>query len=113
MKVEEIMRSSTDIKILLGKRIKELRKRQNLTQEQLAEKMNIDQRNLSKIECGNNFVTSETLSKIVSVLNVEEKELFDFSHNDNKDILKQELLHAITNETIDLNLMYRFYKAIK
>lgn len=107
------MHNSTDIKILLGKRIKELRKKQNLTQEQLAEKMNIDQRNLSKIECGNNFVTSETLSKLVSVLNVEEKEIFDFCYHNDKALLKQELLTAITNETIDINLMYRFYKAIK
>ncbi len=43
------MYNSTDIKLLLGKRIKELRKQKGLTQEQLAEKMNIDQRNLSKI----------------------------------------------------------------
>jgi len=27
--------------------------------------------------------------------------------------LKQELLKAIDNETVDINLMYRFYEAIK
>lgn len=107
------MFESTDIKKLLGKRIKELRTKQGLTQEVLAEKIGVGQRNLSKIECGSNFVTSETLSNILSALNVEAKELFDFNHNNDADILKQELLEAITNETVDLNLMYRFYKAIK
>ncbi len=107
------MAEKLDIKKLLGKRIKEIRTRQGLTQENLAEKIGVGQRNLSKIECGSNFVTSETLARILSALNVEAKELFDFNHNNNTDILKQELLEAITNETIDLNLMYRFYEAIK
>lgn len=107
------MADKLDIKKLLGKRIKEIRARQGLTQENLAEKIGVGQRNLSKIECGSNFVTSETLARILSALNVEAKELFDFNHNNNTDILKQELLEAITNETIDLNLMYRFYEAIK
>lgn len=107
------MADKLNIKKLLGKRIKEIRTRQGLTQENLAEKIGVGQRNLSKIECGSNFVTSETLARILSALNVEAKELFDFNHNNNTDILKQELLEAITNETIDLNLMYRFYEAIK
>ena len=84
------MYNSSDIKTLLGKRIKELRKKCNLTQEQLAEKMNIDQRNLSKIECGNNFVTSDTLGKILIALNVDACELFNFKNNRNKDAIKQD-----------------------
>ena len=86
------MKDNADIKKLLGRRIKELRESKDLTQEQLAEKIGIGQRNLSKIECGNNFVTSETLSKIISALQVEAKDLFDFNHKNDKEILKRELL---------------------
>ena len=107
------MYSSTDIKILLGKRIKELRKQQNFTQEQLAEKMNIDQRNLSKIECGNNFITSDTLSRIVTALNIEPSELFLFKHLQEESILKEELLNAIKNEKTDIRLLYQLYTATK
>ena len=107
------MADKLDIKKLLGKRIKEIRTKQGLTQEFLAEKIGVGQRNLSKIECGSNFVTSETLSRILSALNVEAKELFNFCHNNDRECLKRELIQAITNETIDLNLMYRFYEAIK
>ena len=39
--------------------------------------------------------------------------LFDFSHKQDKELLKQELLSAITNETVDIELLYRFYTAIK
>lgn len=48
------------LKKLLGERIKRLRKNRNLTQEQLAEMIEIAPRNLSRIEVGESFVTAET-----------------------------------------------------
>ena len=104
---------NNEIKKLLGKRIKEIRIKRGLTQEKLAELVGVGERNLSKIECGDNFVTADTLSNILSALEIKPKELFDFEHNQEKENLKQELLKAINNETIDINLMYRFYEAIK
>jgi len=104
------MYNSNEIKILLGKRIKELRKLKNLTQEQLAEKMEIDQRNLSKIECGNNFITAETLSKILMALDVEANELFDFRHLDDENILKEKLISAINDNSANIKQLYQFYR---
>lgn len=68
-----------DIKKLLGKRIKELRLAKGLSQQNLAEKINIDQRSLSCIECGNAF-PSRCLLNLANSLNVEVGELFNFSH---------------------------------
>lgn len=107
------MENNIDIKKLLGRRIKELRTRKGMTQEKLAEMIGVGERNLSKIECGNNFVTSETLSNILSALDVEPSELFNFKHLDEKEELKTELIEAIKNEQIDIKLMYRFYKSLK
>lgn len=107
------MDNNIDIKKLLGRRIKELRTRKGLTQEKLAEMIGVGERNLSKIECGNNFVTSETLSNILSALDVEPSELFNFKHLDEKEELKTELIEAIKNEQVDIKLMYRFYKSLK
>ena len=107
------MYTSTEIKNLLGKRIKELRRIKNLTQEQLAEKMEIDQRNLSKIECGNNFITAETLSKILIALNVEPQELFSFKHHLDESIIKKEFMNLITSNDTDFKLLYKLYRAIK
>lgn len=107
------MENNIDIKKLLGRRIKELRTRKGLTQEKLAEMIGVGERNLSKIECGNNFVTSETLSNILSALDVEPSELFNFKHLDEKEELKTELIEAIKNEQVDIKLMYRFYKSLK
>ena len=107
------MNKDIEIKQLLGRRIKELRKQHHYTQEQFSEKLGICERNLSKIECGNNFVMAETLSKIICALGIEAKELFDFNHNNDKEIIKQELLEAINSDKIDVRLMYRFYQSIK
>ena len=54
----------TDIKELFGKKIKELRIKRGLSQEQLAESIGIAERNLSKIECGKNFIRAEKIEKL-------------------------------------------------
>lgn len=102
-----------DIKTLFGKRVKEIRNKCGITQEELAEKIGIGERNLSKIECGNNFVTAETLAKLLSALNIEASELFNFRHAQDREILKEELISAIKNDKVDIQLMYKFYLAIK
>lgn len=95
-----------DIKKLLGKRIKELRKAQGVSQQHLAELANIDQRSLSHIECGDTF-PSKALLDIADALHIELKDLFDFQHlnldsqrmstyiKDNVDYLPQEYLTAV------------------
>ncbi len=69
-----------DNKHLLGRRIKELRKNAGLTQEQLAEMINIETTSLSGIESGRHFPSLPTIEKISKNLNVEMKTLFDFNH---------------------------------
>lgn len=69
-----------DNKKLLGKRIKELRKNAGLTQEKLAEMINIETTSLSGIESGRHYPSMPTLERIASSLHVELKSLFDFNH---------------------------------
>ena len=72
----------------LGKKIKEYRQLQGISQEELAEQLDISQQTLSKIECGKNFLTSETLERISSVLGVNTCELFMFEeYNTQADML--------------------------
>ncbi len=68
-----------ETKELLGLKIKEVRKQRKLTQEQLAEKLNLDVGYISKLEVGRNFPTIGTLEKIASALDVELYELFQFT----------------------------------
>lgn len=71
-------------KILLGRRIKELRKELGLTQEKLAELIFIETSTLSGIESGRHFPSLVTLEKIATVLNVNMKNIFDYEHLEDK-----------------------------
>lgn len=96
-----------------GKRIKELRTKEKLTQEQLAEMINIEERSLSKIECGENFVSADTLEKLAKALKVSPKDLFDFEHLKDDNLKKEELIAKIGQNNFDIDLLYRIYQAIK
>lgn len=103
------------IKEKLGKRIYELRKRLNISQEELAEKLDISQKSLSKIETGRNFLTSETLEKLLTALDVRITELFDFDHTDKKENLLEEIygyLDIIKNNEKDLITLYKIVQAL-
>jgi len=66
------------LKIQFGKRLKDLRKQAGLTQEQLAEKVNITVESISNIERGIYSPKFSNLEKISEILEVEVKDLFDF-----------------------------------
>ena len=62
--------------VLIGKRIKEQRKKNKLTQEQLSEKLGISKNHLSAIERGVYRVQIETLVMIINCLGCTADDLF-------------------------------------
>ena len=64
------------IKTVLGANIKYYRKKLNLSQEQLAEKLEITPKHLSTIETGATFVSAELLEKFTRQLRVSASTLF-------------------------------------
>lgn len=70
------------IKKGFGDNLKILRKMRDFTQEKLAENVGINLRQLARIEAGESFVSSETLLKICTVLDVTPKDLFDYDINE-------------------------------
>jgi len=60
----------------LGLKIRQLRKARGLTQEQLAEKLDIDNKHLSKIEKGDHKPTYKLILKLAEVLQIN---IYDFS----------------------------------
>jgi len=67
------------IKQQLGTKIKEARKARRLSQEQLAEKIDIESKHVSRIEVGTSYPSLQRLEKIALALNVSIKDLFDFT----------------------------------
>ena len=99
-----------DIKKELGEKIKRVRKTRGITQEQLAEMIDISPRSLSNIEVGGCFVKSETLEKIIDALNITTEELFANEHiKSNVELLKDidSYINQVKNDNKILSKIYR------
>ena len=106
----------SNIKILLGQRIKNLRKARGITQEKLAEIISMDITTLSKIETGRNYPQPETVEKLAKAFGVRIQDMFvidDFETpeqfisaiNDNlkyinQDKMKLKIVYDVTSSII-------------
>lgn len=100
-----------EIKKALGKKIKYYREKNGLTQEKLAEIIEVNTRSLSFIECGINFITADTLDKLCKAFRITPKQLFDIKYYPQKpENIKAEIINII-NENEDK--LYEIYKIIK
>ena len=101
-----------DNKKLLGKRIKEIRKNKNLTQEQLSELVGIETSSLSGIESGRFFPSLHVLEKISQILEVELVEFFKFSNVDIPSDIDAAIENIIKNNNKENKiLIYKLLKA--
>lgn len=98
---------------LFGKRIKELRKKNNLTQEQLAEKLGVFQKQVGNIETGTTFTTMVNLEKLADVFGLEIKDLFEYDYQKSSEELVDEIIILVKKCPEDkLKLVYRVLKDI-
>ena len=94
----------------LGLRIKELRKRKGISQEKLAELVELEPPSICNIETGRNYPTFQNLEKIVEVLDSTFLEVFQFSqHQTPNDLIKE--INTILKKNPDR--IQDFYKIIK
>lgn len=66
---------------LLGRNIAKTRKNSNLSQNELAELIDISREHLAKIETGRRNISIPLLFRLCEKLNVQEKDLFDFKQD--------------------------------
>ncbi|MBQ8458654.1 helix-turn-helix transcriptional regulator [bacterium] len=95
---------------LLGLKIKEIRKQRHITQETLAEMVDLDIGYISKLEVGRNFPKIGTLEKIANALNVELAELFQFTRQNDLDF-KTEIIKIY--EQLNKEKQYTLYRVAK
>lgn len=100
-----------DLKKLLGKRIQNIRKSRGLTQEKLAELINIETPSLSYLETGKYAPSIDTLQKLSEVLQVQPWEFYYFSQVSDEQ-KKEELKKALDDNPKLLKILYYFYKSI-
>lgn len=89
-----------DIKVKFGNKIKALRQKRKISQEDLAAAIEITSAALSALETGKSFVSYKTLCKMCEVLNVKTRDLFDFDDttiNSEEIELIKEIEHILPN----------------
>ncbi len=101
-----------NIKKLLGKRIKELRKQRKMTQEQVAEIMNIETTSLSNIENGKYYPTAENLEKIMQILHADPRALFCFEHCQEPEDLITEIGEILKRNPDRIRDVYKIVKSL-
>lgn len=104
-----------DFKKAFGEKLRRLRKNKNLTQEKLAEMIDIDPRNLSRIEVGTSFVKADTLEKILNALDVTTEQLFSNDHIKNSEDLLSDInkwLNSIKDDTDKLEKVHKMIRFI-
>mgnify|MGYP005757911651 FL=1 len=66
-----------DVKKNFGKRLKELRVKHDLTQEELGEKVSLSARMISSLENGKTFISSDILENLSNLFEVPPRYFFD------------------------------------
>lgn len=101
----------TNLSKRLGLRIKELRIAQNLKQCDMADLLDMERSNLTRIESGKQRPSDENLEKIAKILDIELYELFDNEHLKDKEDLINSLKDLL--DTLNENELRYLYKTIQ
>lgn len=99
--------------IKIGRFISENRKKQNLTQEQLAEQLNISKNAVSKWERGLNLPDVSIMQDLCKILDITLNELFSGEKiNDDKykEVADNNLLEVLENSSFTLKEKIEFFK---
>ncbi len=104
-----------NVKKELGQKIKRLRQKEGLTQEQFSEKLNIATRTLAGIEIGESFVSAQTIENILNYANITLEDFFITSHlRPTEDLLSDiyGYLDGIKDNREKIESIYKVVKAL-
>lgn len=102
-----------NIKRELGSKIKRLRQKKGLTQEELADLVDISTYTLVGIETGKNFMTAQTMEKIIECLDITIEELFNAEHLKPTNELLDDIHSIINSIKDDRDKVEEIYKVLK
>ena len=102
-----------NIKKELGQKIKRLRQKEGLTQEQFAEKINIATRTLAGIEIGESFISAQTIENILKYADITFEDFFITSHLRPTEDLIKDIYKYVQNVKDDRCKIENIYKVVK
>ena len=98
------------LKTIFAENLKKIRKQRGLTQEELAELVNVAPRHISFIETAKSFPSSDLLERLSKVLNTGFKDFFENRNEISRDEILQQI-NDITSRLDDKKLKY-IYKMV-
>ena len=99
--------------VLLGMRIKEQRQRRTLTQQHLAEKVNLTPGFISRIETGNKKPSLEVLLSICAALNITLNDLLVGNQIPQKSDYNEEVTELLSHcDELEKRLTFEIIKAV-
>ncbi|MBD8963876.1 MAG: helix-turn-helix transcriptional regulator [Candidatus Gastranaerophilaceae bacterium] len=102
-----------DTKHLLGKRLKEIRKKKGLSQEQLAEMVGFESSNsISNVENGYNYPSIQNLEKMLKALNCSFPAIFTFEQHQETEVLIKKINELLINNPEKVSDFYKILKAL-
>ncbi len=102
-----------DVKKELGLKIKKIRQKEGLTQEQFAEKINIATRTLAGIEIGESFVSAQTIENILNFTDLSFEDFFISSHLRPTEDLLNDISLYLDKIKDDREKVENIYKVVK
>ena len=98
---------------IIGERLKKARIDSNLTQEKVAEKLDVSIAFLSRIERGSSHISLKRLSQICDILGITEGSILNGSSNNSNTYLSSEFDNILKNTTPEKQkLIYKIAKVI-
>lgn len=98
---------------IIGERIRKSRIEKKLTQENLAEELNVSVAFISRIERGNTHLNLTRLSEICALLDVDEGTILNGTSIDSKNYLSDEFYNLLKNTSTETQkLIYDIAKLI-
>lgn len=97
---------------MFGQRLRELRTAKKLTQETVAELIDIKPENYSRIENGLSFPKPENIVKLSKVLGVEIAEMFQFSHLNDYEKILDAIIEKLKSDKEATVITYKFLKSL-
>ncbi len=98
-------------KVLIGRKIKEIRKKNKLTQENFCEQIGIEPSSLSNIENGKSFPSMQTVLRIMEKLGATPDDFFNFEYLQNENDLETGIIKIVKNLPYEKKqILYRIIK---
>ena len=98
---------------LIGQRIREVRTEKHLTQEALANAVNVNVSHISNIETGKTKISLTLLVAVINTLDVTIDYLLEHEYSDSQSVIENEFLKTIRNMDKDkLEILLRIAKVM-